>query len=191
MDVLPLIATASGAVIALSGTLLADIRRDRQQRDRDGGHVRREVYVGFALALNAAHDGLRQLGDAAEAEAEAANGTGNEAANERPAAANRVLTEAGLYGARERLLMIATAPVAAAGEAVFLRLGGIRDVIRAGARTESQEYHDAYHQWAEAVWRFRMAVRSELGQPALTSIGFEETGWSEREECAFCNQQQR
>jgi len=155
MDLLPLIAATVGAVIALSGTLLADVRRDRQQRDRDNQQVRREIYVAFALALNEAHDGLRQMGNSSAP------------ARERPAAASRVLTEAGVYGARERLLMIATAQVAIAGEAAFLRLGEVRDVLREGATTRSDSYRAAYLQWADAVWRFRMTVRSELGQPVL------------------------
>jgi hypothetical protein len=173
MDVLPLIATAIGAVIALSGTLLTDARRDRQQRDRDNQQVRRETYVGFALALNAGHDGLRQLGNSAVPE------------SERPAAANRVLSEAGLYGARERLLMIATDPVAAAGEAAFLRLTEIRDVVRAGATTASDGYRAAYRRWAEAVWQFRMTVRGELGQPPLTRLAQHEHEQDQGEEDAL------
>jgi hypothetical protein len=179
MDVLPLFATAVGAVIALSGTLLADVRRDRQQRNRDDQQVRREIYVGFALALNAAHDGLRQVGNSSVP------------AGERPSAAGRVLTEASLYGARERLLMIATEPVASAGEAAFLRLTGIRDAIRDGATTKSGRYHAAYHQWAEAVWRFRMAARTELGQSALSTAGFEEAGWSGQRDCEFCREHEK
>lgn len=172
MDVLPLVATVCGAAIALAGTLLADIRRDRRQRDRDDLQVRREIYVGFALALNAAHDGLRRVGD------------GGTAGDERAAAVSRVLTDAGLYGARERLLMIATAPVARAGEVAFERLGGIRKAVRDGAGTRSTAYHAAYHRWAEAIWEFRMAARGELGQPALGS-GTDD--WSGRRDCAFCS----
>jgi hypothetical protein len=174
MDVLPLVATVFGAVIALAGTLLTDFRRDRQQRSRDNQQVRRETYVSFALALNAAHDGLRQLGDSFTAD------------SDRPDAANRVLSQTGVYGARERLLMIATKPVAAAGEAAFERLGDIRRAVRDGAGTSSERYHDAYHPWAESVWRFRMAVRGELGQPALTPAGGDESDWSERRDCQVC-----
>src|SRR3954463_3889355 len=123
MDLLPLIATTVGAAIALSGTLLADVRRDRRQRDRDNQQLRREVYVGFALALNTAHDTLRQVGN------------GPATGDERRTAAGRALGE--VYGARERLLMIATEPVAVAGEAAFLRLGDIRNAVRDGATTKS------------------------------------------------------
>lgn len=175
MDLLPLIATVTGAVIALSGALLAEVRRDRRQRDRDYEQVRRETYVDFALALNAAHGGLREVGESS-VRAEA-----------RWAAVNRAVDEAGLYGARERLLMTATAPLVKAGETAFLRLMAVRTAIRDGAMTRSQEYHDAYHPFAEALWRFRLAVRSDFRQPAFAPESVDRTSWSERDNCAFCS----
>lgn len=174
MDLLPLIATATGAVIALSGTLLADVRRDRRQRDRDSEQVRRETCVGFALALNDAHGGLRSVGDSSLE------------SGERRAAVSRAMHEAGLYGARERLLMTATAPLVKAGESAFLRLIAIRTAIRDGAKTASQEYHDVYHPFAEALWQFRLAVRSDFRQPWFTPESVEQKTWSERDGCAFC-----
>ncbi|AVT28196.1 hypothetical protein C6361_00305 [Plantactinospora sp. BC1] len=175
MDLLPLLATAVGAVIALSGTLLTDVRRDRRQRVRDDEQVRREVCVDFVLALNLAHAGLREVGEASVP------------ADERRAAVSRVIHEAGLYGARERLLVAATAPLVKAGETVFGRLVAIRTVIRAGARTNSREYHDAYHPFAEALWQFRMSVRADFGQPSFSPESVDRPSWSERESCAFCS----
>src|SRR5687767_9773382 len=99
MDLLPIIATATGAVIALAGTLLADVRRDRRQRNRDDEQFRRETYVVFVLALNAAHSVLREVGDSTAP------------GDDRRLAVNRALTEAGLFGARERFLMTAPAPL--------------------------------------------------------------------------------
>jgi hypothetical protein len=174
MDLLPLIATATGAVIALSGTLLADVRRDRRQRDRDHEQVRRETYVDFVLALNAAHAGLREVGDSPAPAAD------------RRAAAHRVLTEAGMFGARERLLMSAPAPLVAAGETTFARLIAIRTAITGGARTRSREYHDAYHPYAEALWQFRLAVRADFRHEPFTPQDVDQTSWSELETCAFC-----
>ena len=174
MDLQPLIATGAGAVIALAGTLLADVGRDRRLRGRDIDLVQRETNVDFALALTAAHAGLREVGDSSARDAE------------RRAAINRAVDEAGLYGARERLLMTATAPVVKAGETVFLRLIDIRDAIRDGAMTQSQEYHDAYHPFAEALWQFRMATRRDFHQPAFTPEKVDRVSWSERESCSFC-----
>jgi hypothetical protein len=174
MDLLPLIATAVGAVIALSGTLLADVRRDRRQRDRDDERFRRETYVDFVLALNAAHNGLRDVGDSATP------------ADDRRAAVNRAIAEAGLFAARERLLMTAPASLVEAGETTFARLIAIRTAITGGAKTRSQEYHDAYHPFAEALWRFRLAVRTDFRQQPFTPESVDHTSWSELEDCAFC-----
>jgi hypothetical protein len=175
MNLLPLIAAVTGAVIALSGTLLADMRRDRRLRDREYEQVRRETYVQFALALTAAHAGLREVGESPLQ------------AVERRTAVNRALQEAGIYGARERLLMTATAPLVAAAEAAFLRLIAIRNAIRGGAQTRSREYHHAYHPFAEALWQFRLAARSDFQQPAFAAQSVDRTSWSERDTCAFCN----
>jgi hypothetical protein len=174
MDLLPLIATATGAIIALSGALLTEGRRDRQQRNREDQQARRESCVDFALALNAAHAGLRQVGDSALR------------GDERRRAIERTVHEADLFGARERLLMTATAPLVKAGETAFSRFITIRSAIRDGATTGSPEYHDAYHPFAEAVWQFRVAVRADFRQPALTPASIGKTGWSEREVCAEC-----
>jgi hypothetical protein len=56
----------------------------------------------------------------------------------------------------------------AAGEHVFLQLVAIRNVVRTGASLESSAYQDAYSAFAEALWRFRSAVRTEFGNRALT-----------------------
>src|SRR5687768_5601341 len=174
MELLPLVATVIGAVIALSGTLLADVRRDRRQRDRDDERFRRETYVDFVLALNAAHNGLRDVGDSAPP------------ADDRRAAVTRVITEADQFAAREQLLMTAPAPLVEEGETTFARLIAIRTAIAAGAKTRSREYHDAYHPFADALWRFRLAVRADFRQRPFTPASVDHTSWSEREDCDVC-----
>jgi hypothetical protein len=174
MDVLPLISTAAGAVIALSGALVADIGRDRRQRNRDTEQMRWSVYADFALALNAAHAGLRGVGETSKSTSELRE------------MVNRALTDAELYGARERLLMIATEQIVKAGETVFSRLIDIRDVIRGGASTRSRQYHDVYHPYAEAIWLFRQAVRVDFRQRTFAPKSVDRPSWSERESCAFC-----
>lgn len=174
MDLLPLVATVIGAAIALSGTLLADVRRDRRQRDRDDEQFRRETYVGFVLALDAAHNGLREVGESATP------------VEDRRIAVGRAITEARLFAARERLLMTAPAPLVETGETTFARLIAIRTAITDGARTRSREYHDVYHPYAEALWRFRLAVRTDFRQQPFGPASVDHTSWSELEDCAFC-----
>ncbi|MFD7941755.1 hypothetical protein ACFV5K_01795, partial [Streptomyces sp. NPDC059744] len=56
-----LVATLGGAVIAISGTVLADRLRTRQEVDRGLGARRREAYIDFIAAAGAAHTQLRRL----------------------------------------------------------------------------------------------------------------------------------
>lgn len=174
MDILPLLATASGAIIALSGTLLADLRRDRRQRERNDEQIRQQTYVEFALALNAAHGALREVSEVVTE------------AGDRRVAVNRAVQDADVYGARERLFISATAALVGLGEIAFLRLIAIRTAIRQGATIGSTEYHDLYHSFAEALWHFRLAVRADFARPAFTADNVGQTSWSERESCAVC-----
>ncbi|MEU8284163.1 hypothetical protein AB0C01_07470 [Micromonospora sp. NPDC048905] len=174
MSWIPLVAAVVGALIALSGTLFADVRRDRQQRNRDYEQFRRETYVEFVLALNAAHAALRKVSDSPMS------------VEERRNAVNAAMSDAGLYGAREQLLMTATTSVVKAGEAVFHRVVGIRKAVRDGATTSSVEYHEAYHPFAEALWKFRMVVRTDFRQLVLAPMDVDRTTWSELESCAVC-----
>ncbi|WP_319459585.1 hypothetical protein [Micromonospora sp. RTP1Z1] len=120
MDWMPLASTAAGAVIALSGTLLVDLRRDRDTRSRDRGQDAWQNSIDFALALDSAPSYLR---DVAQDRTDATN---------LHQAAGRALVQARLYQARERLLMSAPPDLVTSGEEAFRRLIGIRDAIRGG-----------------------------------------------------------
>ncbi|NLT53490.1 MAG: hypothetical protein GXX79_02745 [Actinomycetales bacterium] len=61
MDWLPLASTGLGAVIALSGSLLATSRTGHDQLDRERKTYRRQTYIEFATALDAAHAALRTM----------------------------------------------------------------------------------------------------------------------------------
>jgi len=143
----------------------------------DGAHPHaRSTYVGFVLAVDAAHAALVDV----------AHSRVNRAA--RDAAADRAVSEPSLHGQRERLLASAAPAVVTAGERLFLRLIGVYEVVRAGARLDSEAYHRAYHPFADALWAFRLAVRSELGKPPLTPQALGRVDWSDHERCANCTQ---
>ncbi|SCF35472.1 Helix-turn-helix domain-containing protein [Micromonospora echinospora] len=130
--------------------------------------------VAFMLALDATHGALRRVaGD-------------DLSPPRRYDAANRAVHDAALYVAREQLLVSATVPVVAAGEAAFLRLIAIRDAIRTGAALASPEYHAVYHPFAESLWTFRMALRQAFGQEPVTPALLDRIDWSDRERCADC-----
>jgi hypothetical protein len=175
----PLLGAVAGGVIALSGAFLAEVRRDKGQRNRERAVEHWRICVDFALALDLAHGALR---DVARVPA---------APPERRQATNTAVGESGVYLARERLLMAVSPALAAAGERVFLQLIAMRNAVRAGAALESSAYHDAYHTFAEALWRFRAAVRREFDDQALTPSVLDRETWSDRETCERCQEIER
>ncbi|WP_203706951.1 hypothetical protein [Asanoa iriomotensis] len=175
MDWVPLLSAIAGAAIALSGSLLAEVRRDRGQRRRDRDQEEWQTCVDFGLALDSAHSALRDV--AASGDAAAANRS----------AANSAVHDAGVFAIRERMLMSAGTDLATAGERAFLRVVQVRNVVREGATLQSAEYHGAYHAFAEALWSYRVAVRTAFGRSPLTPAVVDRASWSEVESCDRCS----
>ena len=163
---------AIGAIIALSGTLLGDARRDRQQRGRDRYTDRRRYSVEFTVTLTRALGALR----------------GVAAAELDPIARRSAVGEAmsPTYVAREQLLVAGTGGLVVAGEEVFHDLVAVRDAVRVGAALDSVEYHNAYHAFSESLWRFRLAIRADLQEPQLTPTELDRADWTDRDRCAVC-----
>jgi len=160
-----------GAIIALSGTLLADVRRDRRQRVRDRDLDQRRYCSALSVAMTEALGNLRV------------------AAAETDDAARRAATVAAMepvYPAREQLLLSSRADVAVAGEEVFHRLVDVRTAVRSGATLDSAAYHDRYHAYSDALWRFRLAVRADLQEPPLSPGDLDRPDWTDRDRCAVC-----
>jgi transcriptional regulator with XRE-family HTH domain len=132
-----------------------------------------EVCVAFVLALDDAHNGLREC-------------AGGSRSGEVAQAAHLAVHGSGLYAQRERLLISGSPALVAAGETVFLALVDIRAAVRQGAGLETAEYHRVSHPFAEAMWRFRAAVRAEFGQQALSPQLLMRLDWSDRDQCPHC-----
>jgi hypothetical protein len=175
VDWIPILSTIAGAVVALSGTLLADVRRGRDQQSRDTEQLRWQNCVDFTLALDSAHGLLREV---ARTQCETAD---------RQHAADRAAGDAGLYNAREKLLVSGTPKLVTAGETAFLHLIEIRNAVREGATLKSAAYHHAYHNFAEKLWDFRMTIRASFGHQSLSPESLNRASWSEREQCVECN----
>lgn len=145
----------------------ASERHAEQPPDRWG------ICMSFVVALDTAHNELRAV-----------------ARGDRPgnllALANSVFQNADVYAERERLLASAGRGVAAAGEAAFFALVEVRNAVRTGADLDSSAYHDAYHDLNDKVWRYRLAVRAEFGQPPLSPQEVHRADWSDRDRCARC-----
>jgi hypothetical protein len=174
MDWGTLVATASGAVIAIAGTVLADHLRGLRDDDRGRLQRRRDAYIAFIVAAGVCHTRLRQI---------AQGGAGG---GDPDAASRAVLAEVGIYDARERLFIDATAAVAGAGQAMFERLRALRQVVATGAGLSSAAFHDAYHPYLDTVWRYRAAVRVELETTALSPLVFGWDSWDGTDRCPLC-----
>jgi hypothetical protein len=134
----------------------------------------RTTYLSFVLALDSAHQALRGVARSPLPQPD------------RTTAADGAVHDSLLYARREELLVLGALPVVVAGERAFLQLIAIRDVVRAGARLDSIEYHRPYHKFAEALWAMRVAVRAELGRPAFTPGALDRADWADYERCADC-----
>jgi hypothetical protein len=156
------------------------------------------VYIEFITAAGACHARLREIaksgpgagtgnGPGGAGTDLAETGTDHEAAGTDLEAATRAaLSEASVYEVRERLFIDATAAVAGAGQAMFERLRALQRVVAAGAAQDSRAFHDAYHPYIEAVWKYRVAVRGELEDRSLSPATFGWEEWDGRDRCPSC-----
>ncbi len=179
VDWIPLASTAVGAAVALIGTVLADVLRSRGQRDRDNRADRRQSYLDYVLALNAAHSRLRQI----------AGSTSPIPDPDLHLETGRAIRDNDVYVGREKMLMSADRSVLGAAERALLGLLGLRDAVRTGARTHTVEYHAAYHAYAESIWDLRRAIRADLGGADLAPSDLEKPSWDSRATCSFCQAQ--
>jgi hypothetical protein len=166
-----LIATGSGAVIALTGTLLNDHLRDRRETRHGRQSRTRDLYAEFIVAAGICHTRLRQL----------AQDPGSRPDLET--AVRDALIEAGIYEIRERLFIDASETVAAAGQTLYERLRDLRRAVANGASWSSREFHDVYHPYLDAAWGYRAAVRKELGSVPFAPSVF---GWVTLNGTATC-----
>ncbi len=157
MEWTALLATGTGALLALSGTVVADVIRSRRDRGHGDESQRRADYVDFLVALSSTHGRLRAI---------ARQGLDGRALH---VASREVIGETGLHLAYEKLLISAPVVVGGACETVLLRLRKVRDAIGAGAKLNDRTYHDAFHPLQEAVWQLRSTFRTDLGRDAYTT----------------------
>ena len=174
MTWLPLLSTIAGAVIAFAGSVVADQLRRRDTRHRYTYVERQAAYSEMVLALGAGLEALRQVANA------------EVSAQRRDTQARSAVGQAGVYVAREKILMTASPGVVGASEAVFDGLIGIRDAVREGARRRSPEFHVAYHRYAERMWALRLAIRKDLHAEKFTAADLNRTDWDGETSCDVC-----
>lgn len=151
MDWSAFVATAIGAVIALTGTVLADYLRGGRDRRHTDDQLRRSAYVDYLITLSTAHGRLRSLARSGASPAELDR------------LARESVGEVGVYASRERLLLSAAPQVIGASEVALRRLKDVRNAIASGAGLDSAAYRAARTAFSAAVWDVRTAYRADLG----------------------------
>jgi hypothetical protein len=170
-----LLPTLIGALLALGGTLLAYLLNARERRTRESRADRRKTYLDFIAAVEQAHAGLRRLADPLR------NPEGDLVIQTR-----EVFSEAGIYGARERVIVTADPKVIAAAERTLQTLNDLRRAVRDGAQLNTLPFHHAYHHYAEAVWDLRRIARADFGASKITPADVGKVSWDSEAACAFC-----
>lgn len=178
MDWFTLLATVAGGTAALLGTVLAHSLGSREERKRENSTERRDSYIAYLIALDAAHSRLRQLADPDDPPADL------------EVQVRRAMAESRVYETRERLLLVGNPAVMAPMERVHARLAELRKAISRGAKLYTMPYHDAYHPYAEALWYLRTAIRKDLGAAALSPSDLDKQSWDSQANCEFCQRNQ-
>ena len=175
-DWLTLFATVAGGAAALLGTVLAHSLGSREERKRENITERRDSYISYLIALDAAHSRLRQLADPDDPPADL------------EVQVRRAMAESRVYETRERLLLVGNPAVMGPMERVHERLARLRKAISNGAKLYTMPYHDAYHPYAEALWHLRTVIRKDLGAAPLSPSDLDKQSWDSQAACDFCRQ---
>jgi hypothetical protein len=179
VDWLTILATVAGGAAALLGSVLAHALGSREERKRANSAERRDSYVAFLVALDAAFSTLRRLADP------------DVTPGDLQRQANAAFGDAGVYRSRERLLLAGNPSVVSPAETALRRLGDMRDAVVAGAKRRTPGYHDAYHPYGEALWRLRMSIRKDLGSDVLNPGDLDKENWDSQANCDFCQARAR
>ncbi|MDG4856574.1 hypothetical protein P8605_00020 [Streptomyces sp. T-3] len=155
MDWTTLVATLVGAAIAMSTSLLVEIRRGRHDTDSEWRRTRRDIYAEYLTALSQARWELSGI---------AGNGELPEAA--RRAAANEIFARC--YQVRHQLELYSPSSVLEPALDYFRTLRTFRNAIREGLRDGAPDYSDdsAYAAHVREVkaqfGRCRDAMRADI-----------------------------
>ena len=174
VDWLTILATVAGGAAALLGSVLAHTLGSREERKRANSSERRDSYVAYLVALDAAFGAIRRLADP------------DVTPEDLRRQASAAFGDAGVYRSRERLLLAGNPSVVSPAEAALKRVGELRDAVVDGAKRRTPAYHDAFHPYNEALWRLRMSIRKDLGSEVLSPADLDKETWDSQASCDFC-----
>src|SRR5262249_59554267 len=107
------------------------------------------------------------------------------------AEARAAITESGIFSARETFIVTANQTLLRAGENTLDALMEMYRRVRNGAQTNTLEYHEAYHRYAEAIWALRQVARADLGAAPISPADVGKESWDSQADCDFCQQHAR
>jgi hypothetical protein len=122
-----LLATLIGGALGLSSSMLVDRNRSRRDRREQWGRRRLEVYVDYLAELSRAYESLWAL----------ARGEYESTSRDAGATARLILRAGAIFQTRQRLLILSSQSVRAAGDVAFGDLMQLRSVVGTGAQPRS------------------------------------------------------
>jgi hypothetical protein len=146
------------AFVGAGSALLLDYAKSRRDESQQWQASRREVYVAYLTELSKAYESLwaLTLGDIAS--------HGN-----LVSAARQVLRDGELFQTRQRLKIIAPAPVIAACDTAYDQLRSLRGIVGEGTSADSSAFTNANQVYRDAVRRLHLEIRKDLRVPGPPS----------------------
>lgn len=151
MEWVTLVGTALGAVLGVGATLAGEHLRWRRTVRDNRLQDHRSLYAECLVALRRAHEAMRLAADEDHATPQS-----------RAAKIRLAFQTSGCDEARERLILTATADVAAAIDASYHSLRHVREILASGCLVVSEEYQAARQAHGDATRAARTVLRREL-----------------------------
>jgi len=150
-----LLATLVGGAVGVSSSFLLDRARSSRDRREQWQQSRLEVYVDYLTELSRAYESLWAL---ARREYETA-------VDNPDATARLILRASSMFQTRQRLLILASQSVRAAGQNAFDDIMRLRSVVGSGVLAQSEDFKAANGSYRASVEGLRDAIRHELDLP--------------------------
>jgi hypothetical protein len=166
------------AAVAVAGTLGAAVvtqvltgRRDDRRREEDRQEKRqaqeredrfrivderRSTFIQYLKSLHDGTEGIRAVVLDRDASVEG-----------RITAVGAAFRNAGIYAAREELVLVATAELAEAARTAFYRARDLRELAASGISAEHADYQAGLVAYRASLSELRAEMRRDLGIPAL------------------------
>ncbi|MEU2617573.1 hypothetical protein ABZ642_05300 [Streptomyces sp. NPDC007157] len=149
MTWMPLLATLTGAVIAMGSTLLVEHRKTQRETAKEWRKTRQELYARFLAAHAQAGSDLRNIAAVPDLDA-----------SERYRQTRAAYTHC--YASRHELELLAPRTVVVLAEECSRAVRMMRDAVSAGARLDSDQFEELTRRYLDLRLETRNAMRSDI-----------------------------